>query len=96
MSPTNWTGRSRNSRAGDQLVAGSAAAITHRAPATGRSAATPGNGVESLYPAAAAAIAAMPSHDSAERRRTRAAAKGETSASSPPAPNSHARVGVTK
>ena len=64
--------------------------MTASAPRTGRSAAAPGNGVSGVKNAAAAPIAASPSHEQRGGSRTPASARRA------PSPNSHARVGVTK
>jgi hypothetical protein len=69
--------------------------MTARAPRTGNNAAQPGKGVCTVKANAATAIAASPTQDSAARRAMWPSARGSI-ARRPPAPNSHARVGVTK
>ena len=88
MSPRNCTGRERAS-----ARRGAPARITASAPSTGSSAADAGERGRVLKANAPSEIAASPSHDSGRRR---AARRAGARASSPPAPNSHARVGVTK
>ena len=69
--------------------------MTRIAPAIGSIAAVPGNGVDFEYRKAAARIIAMPSHETAARTAGRALETTRRE-SSPPAPNSHTRVGVMK
>src|SRR3954452_11114068 len=96
MSPTNWTGASLRAGVGAQRALGRPAKMTASAPATGSNAAVPGNGVALVKTSPAAAMASSPSHESTLRRRLGEGGSTGSRASSPPAPNSHARVGVTK
>ena len=96
MSPTSWSGGAAISGVGAQRRRGAPAQMTAAVPSAGSSAATPGNGVASEYDSAVTAIAAIPAQPVSARTGAGTPSDGRASASSPPAPNSHARVGVTK
>src|SRR4051794_31061886 len=89
------TGRSLVNEDGDHAPSTSPAQITSTVPITGTSAGRPGIGVASVKATTEPRIAAHPAQATVTRSARVEAARG-TRARSPPMPNSHARVGVTK